>query len=162
MMKYLTGTIISLLIALLVYQYFNPIIEVHQQLIPGDTVRVVEFKTVTDTLTRYIYKSSLDTIYSHDTIKIYATSHFSLGDDSLRTSGIVKYYNRDFSFSNITFKYPEVTKVITDTLKITNTIKTHPFITYGLGAGFGYGLINRQFDVYIGVNATLNFSHIIK
>lgn len=50
------------------------------------------------------------------------------------------------------------TKIIqTNTIEITKTIEKRKRFGFGVGVGSGYGLFNKNFDVYVGLNASYNF-----
>lgn len=119
-----------------------------------DTVIVTRLKTDTVFITND--KIRFKTIYINDTMYIEDkpyTYKDSTNDYKIQINGVkINWYNLDV------FKKDTITKEITSIKYINNnnndntkkySIKDH--LKYGIGVGAGYGLINKQPDVYLGV-----------
>jgi hypothetical protein len=84
------------------------------------------------------------------------SSNFRIGNTVSFVTGNVAYYNQKFEFSNVEIKYPQITKTIVDTVKFTKYLDKKGF-SHGISAGFGYGMINGKFDVYVGYGVQFRF-----
>ena len=69
-------------------------------------------------------------------------------DDSLYTAWVSGY---EPALDSINLHLPTITETVTRTI-----VKPSPLITFGIQAGAGYGLINHQPDIYIGVGGQIN------
>ena len=69
-------------------------------------------------------------------------------DDSLYTAWVSGF---EPNLDSIRLYTPEITTTITK-----NIVKPSPLITVGIQAGGGYGIFNREFDMYVGVGAQIN------
>ena len=69
-------------------------------------------------------------------------------DDSLYTAWVSGF---EPNLDSLRLHQPEIITTITKTI-----VKPSPLITFGIQAGGGYGVFNRQFDMYVGVGAQLN------
>lgn len=69
-------------------------------------------------------------------------------DDSLYTAWVSGF---EPNLDSLRLHLPEITTTITKTI-----MKPSPLITVGIQTGGGYGVFNRQFDVYIGFGAQIN------
>lgn len=69
-------------------------------------------------------------------------------DDSLYTAWVSGF---EPNLDSLRLHQPEIITTITKTI-----VKPSPLITVGIQAGGGYGVFNRQFDMYVGVGAQLN------
>lgn len=123
----LTDYIAIIVIVALAYFFIdskmNPKVVIQTELIKGDTVAIVETKTIRDTVYQYVYKAIKDTTIIHDTTYIAYSSQFNLGDSVLGTSGKVSFDLIQFKFSDVKYRYPEIIKSVTDTLKVTEQIE---------------------------------------
>lgn len=63
--------------------------------------------------------------------------------------------NMDLDSLRVIWKYPIITN--NSTRVITNTVYKKKHFNWGIQAGFGYGLITRTPDVYVGVGYQYNF-----
>ena len=168
---------IILIAGIVAYYNFFPRIEIETNTIytKGDTVTVIINQKQFDSL-KYFYEAKMqkmkaneffnskvvdtlkitDTLYNND-FSVYS-SYFNLGNKSLGTSGIVRFAlePKIFAFDSLEYHYPEVVKTVVDTIKTTNNIYKKGF-SHGVQAGFGYGLINGKFDVFIGYGIQFRF-----
>lgn len=69
-------------------------------------------------------------------------------DDSLYTAWVSGF---EPNLDSLRLHLPEITTTITKTI-----MKPSPLITVGIQTGGGYGVFNRQFDVYVGFGAQVN------
>lgn len=69
-------------------------------------------------------------------------------DDSLYTAWVSGF---EPNLDSLRLHQPEIITTITKTI-----VKPSPLITVGIQTGGGYGVFNRQFDMYIGVGAQIN------
>ena len=69
-------------------------------------------------------------------------------DDSLYTAWVSGF---EPNLDSLRLHQPEIITTITKTI-----VKPSPRITLGIQAGGGYGVFNRQFDVYVGFGAQVN------
>ena len=69
-------------------------------------------------------------------------------DDSLYTAWVSGF---EPNLDSIRIHQPEIITTITKTI-----VKPSPLITVGIQTGGGYGVFNRQFDVYVGFGAQVN------
>ncbi len=138
----------------------NPI-----KIVSTDTLFIAG-KTIIDTQTVWKEKiievageTKSDTIYIDTSGKFHANAKFSIEEDSVKIKGNVFYDEPMFSFSEVIVKYPFKTNTITitrtDTLKVTNNVLKR--FSHGVQAGFGFGLINKEFDVFVGYGFQYKF-----
>lgn len=69
-------------------------------------------------------------------------------DDSLYTAWVSGF---EPNLDSLRLHQPEIITTITKTI-----VKPSPLITVGIQTGGGYGIFNRQFDMYVGVGAQVN------
>ena len=69
-------------------------------------------------------------------------------DDSLYTAWVSGF---EPNLDSLRLHQPEIITTITKTI-----VKPSPLITVGIHTGCGYGVFNRQFDVYVGFGAQIN------
>ena len=131
----------------------------------------IEFKTdtltvtKTDTVSQYITKTITkpipirETIIRHDTLynapltlKTYEDSITTNNDAKVQYKAIISGYMQSLDTIEFNVKYPMITNTITNTITNEKTITKFkkPKITFGLGVGAGYGLLNKKADIYIG------------
>ena len=151
--------IIVLLLGCMFYQCKNPTIKEKVVTVEKvDTVVITEIKTDTMWLTDIQYKDRfiIDTIYVNnpdieiedkDTSTVY---HYT---DSIININL-QAKQLDWLQYNL-YKKDRITYYKTNTEFIYKTKK--PRFYYGVGVGAGYGFIHNQFDIFVGVNAGLEF-----
>jgi len=136
--------------------------------IKGDSIVTVINQNVFDSL-QYDFEARLkiatrpiiDNIIGVDTVWkdsiIYAySSRFELGDSTQGASGLVTFDMHKFSFSQLSYRSISTHTVRIDTFKITNNIPIRGF-THGPAFGAGYGLIHKEFDIFVGYTIQFNF-----
>lgn len=69
-------------------------------------------------------------------------------EDSLYTAWVSGY---EPALDSIDLRLPTITETVTKTV-----VKPSPLITFGVQVGGGYGVFNRQPDVYVGVGGQIN------
>lgn len=69
-------------------------------------------------------------------------------DDSLYTAWVSGF---EPNLDSISLHQPEIITTVTKTI-----VKPSPLITVGIQAGGGYGIFNREFDMYVGIGAQIN------
>lgn len=69
-------------------------------------------------------------------------------DDSLYTAWVSGF---EPNLDSLRLHQPEIITTITKTI-----VKPSPLITVGIQTGGGYGIFNRQFDMYVGVGGQIN------
>lgn len=69
-------------------------------------------------------------------------------DDSLYTAWVSGF---EPNLDSLRLHQPEIITTITKTI-----VKPSPLITVGIQAGGGYGVFNRQFDMYVGAGVQIN------
>lgn len=148
---YLTIVILAGIVAY--YNYF-PKVETKTEYVKGDTITITETKIVK--VPTIIYEAETDTFIVNDTIYQGYSSNFRIGNQLSFVTGNVAYYNQKFEFSNVEIKYPQITKTVTDTIKFTKYLDKKGFL-HGISVGFGYGMINGKFDVYVGYGVQFRF-----
>lgn len=87
-----------------------------------------------------------DTI--HDSIEVPIPIIQKRYDDSLYTAWVSGY---EPALDSIDLRLPTITETVTKTV-----VKPSPLITFGVQVGGGYGVFNRQPDVYVGVGGQIN------
>ena len=94
----------------------------------------------------YHVPSGRDTI--HDSIEVPIPIYQKRYDDSLYTAWVSGF---EPNLDSIDLRLPTITETVTNTV-----VKPSPLITFGVQIGGGYGVFNRQPDVYIGVGGQIN------
>ena len=87
-----------------------------------------------------------DTI--HDSIEVPVPIIQKRYDDSLYTAWVSGF---EPNLDSLMLYQPEIITTITKSI-----VKPSPLITVGIQTGGGYGVFNRQFDVYVGFGAQIN------
>lgn len=158
METYKISTIVLSLIAVLffcttIYYKTHPQIE-YETVTKYDTTYVHTFDTITVTKSDIVYKNTivLDTVYLRDTIKLIEQKIY---EDSLST---IFFHGIDCDLDSIEYRIP------TDTVKLTidNTVYVQAKdnfwknrFTISAGIFFGYGLIHRQPDAFVGIGGAI-------
>lgn len=154
---------------LTVFNYrFNPNIEYRdKEIIRVDTIyNNVYIKDTLPPITKTVYKTRIDTV-------IYRQIFDSLVPINLNIPIVQKTYSNSLSKDNIDITYrawvsgyePSLDGIDFDiTNRNTNTIvkQKRKFIdrfNYGINVGVGYGIINKEPDVYVGFGLQYNFNN---
>jgi hypothetical protein len=87
-----------------------------------------------------------DTI--RDSIEVPVQIQQKRYEDSLYTAWVSGY---EPALDSINLRLPTITETVTKTV-----VKPSPLITFGVQVGGGYGVFNRQPDVYVGVGCQIN------
>lgn len=115
--------------------------------------------TLWNDTTIYIDTSKVvsDTLYI-DSSGVHAKADFSFEKDSVKVTGKVFFDQPLFSFSVLTVKYPyrTIASKQIDTLRVTNNIEAKGF-SHGPAVGIGYGLNNKNFDIWVGYDFRWSF-----
>jgi hypothetical protein len=135
-MKLLDYIFLIIICAGIIYYIFVPNIVIDERIeyLKGDTITTVINQTKFDSL-EYHFKAEIEKIKKSkivyrigktdtliDTVYLYYSSKFNLGDSVLGTSGIVAFDFEEFIFDSISYRYPEKLKRTVDTLKIIQTV----------------------------------------
>ena len=110
-----------------------------------DTIFIED--TQTQEVVQHIQKTyEVDSLYKDTTCIPPASVNYHL---------LVRTYDNDVDSIGLKFNvdYPR----ITETQTITKTITKKKHWGYGVQTGFGYGILNRKPDLYIGIGITYNF-----
>lgn len=189
MKDYLISSAFIVLIIALVYSYFNPRIvpetvvwydtlkvktEIEQTLTPIIRAKLLselkpEIKEIIKTKWKTINVDSLymvirDSVFNEliDTSNIVFTAVDSVqNSDSTHN---IKIVSELYSRLPIDPKIVNRIRYELEVMQLTKNIHETKYIernfVHGIGAGFGYGLIFKNFDFYIGYNFILNFNSI--
>jgi hypothetical protein len=87
-----------------------------------------------------------DTI--RDSIEVPVQIQQKRYEDSLYTAWVSGY---EPALDSINLRLPTINETVTKTV-----VKPSPLITFGVQVGGGYGVFNRQPDVYVGVGCQIN------
>ena len=115
--------------------------------VPTDStqaVRVVYIKVPVSTGSTTVH----DTI--RDSIEVPVPIMQKRYDDSLYTAWVSGFHP---ALDSIRLHLPEVQTTTTITQTI---IRPQPLFSVGLQAGGGYGIVNKQFDVFVGIGGQIN------
>ena len=83
----------------------------------------------------------------HDSIEVPVPIVQKRYDDSLYTAWVSGY---EPNLDSLRLHQPEIS------ITVTKTVVKSPLVTFGIQAGGGYGVFNRQFDVFVGVGGQIN------
>ena len=89
-----------------------------------------------------------DTITLHDSIDVQVPIYQKRYDDSLYTAWVSGY---EPALDSIQLRLPTITETITKVVE-----RPARRFTFGPSVGLGYGALNKQADVFVGVTATWN------
>jgi len=153
---YIAIIVIIILTYLFVNNKLNP-----DRIVDRDTT-YIQGELVIDTLWKdsivYMdkWQTILDTLYV-DSNGTHAKADFNFNKDSVEVKGKVYFDTPMFSFSHLQVKYPYRTISTTriDTFRI--SVTKMPSFSHSFGGGFGYGLIHKEFDFYVGYGFQINF-----
>ena len=84
----------------------------------------------------------------HDSIEVPVPIVQKIYDDSLYTAWVSGF---EPNLDSLQLHQTEIITTITKTI-----VKPSTLITVGIQTGCGYGIFNRQFDMYVGVGAQIN------
>ena len=84
----------------------------------------------------------------HDSIEVPIPIVQKRYEDSLYTAWVSGYEPK---LDSIDLRLPTITETVTKTI-----VKPSPLITFGVQVGGGYGVFNRQPDVYVGIGGQIN------
>ena len=120
-----------------------------------DTVKVV--KTIDKPIYLTKWKAKLDTIsvetVKHDTVTVekilVAKADTLISKDS--SSVKIKYYFPPLNYFDVDLKIKERNTTLTITKEIEKPESFWNRFSYGIQVGFGQGLINKQFDIFVGI-----------
>ena len=155
MSKYILYGLIALLCGIIFYQCKHENVVTKKEIIHEiDSIFVIKAKSDTIFYTKYIDRFKTDTIFIHDTLTnetIDTTMLYHYKDSVLDLD--IQAKKLDWLKYNIHYK---------DTITYYNKIieckeKKKPLFYYGIGIGAGYGLINNNFDIFIGGSAGIQF-----
>lgn len=94
----------------------------------------------------YPVPTDADTV--HDSIEVPVPIVQKRYEDSLYTAWVSGF---EPNLDSLRLHMPEVTNTITETV-----YEPTPLLTLGVQVGSGYGLINRQPDIYVGIGGQIN------
>jgi len=172
-MKFLDYILAILFVAIAgygVYNYFNPKVITKIEYVKGETIIEKDTVTISDSTQFYIFKARIDSIkniqfvgikdsiFIHDTVSIYYTSNFALGTSNIGCKGNVSFINDNFLFSDVKFNYIEQNTIRVDKVKI--NVQDIPLFSYSIQIGLGYGIINKNIDLYFGYGLNINLNKI--
>ena len=151
-------------------QYLNPVIKI-RDVIKRDTVTTVIIDSVSLTRVKaeleylrselknaegkIVYKDKVSEIEIRDTTYIVPNFIASLDTTFNESSIKLKYHYPENEFRDIRFSYP----IVNSTIKETKTVEVTKLFTFnhGIQVGFGYGVINKNLDLYVGYGFQLSW-----
>ena len=151
-------------------KYINPIVEI-REIIKRDTVTTVTIDSISLTRAKaeleYLrselknvdanitYVTKTDTILVDNTEYIVPYFTASLDTTFNQSSIKLKYHYPKNEFSDIVFTYP----VVSSTVKESKTVEVKKLFNFnhGIQVGFGYGIINKNLDFYVGYGFQLSW-----
>lgn len=131
-------------------------------------------KTVvkTDTITQYIERVDtvikprpiyteivrVDTVKA-DTVLVYENKKYNVPvrTDSVNGEIDVVASGVDCSVDSVMWRLQIPTRTITNTIETERVIKQKTHLNWGIGVGYGYGVIHRQSDLFVGVSVIWSF-----
>ena len=151
-------------------QFLNPIVKI-KEIIHQDTVTTVKIDSVALTRAKaelkylrsqimtakgkVIYKDVVSEIEIQDTTYIVPNFIASM-DTTFKNSSIkLKYRYPQNEFYDIRFTYPQLNTEVTKTVEVKRLFN----FSHGIQVGFGYGVINRNLDFFIGYGFTLGINY---
>ena len=114
-----------------------------RETLPAETIDIGKTVYVKVPVPKYLPG---DTI--HDSIEVPIPIIQKRYDDSLYTAWVSGF---EPNLDSIDLRLPTITETVTKTI-----VNPSPMITFGIQAGAGYGVFNRQPDVYIGIGGQIN------
>lgn len=131
-------------------------------------------KTVvkTDTITQYIERR--DTIYKPkpiettiirtdtikgDTVLVYESKRYNvpIATDSVNGEIGVVASGVDVSVDSVDWRLQIPYRTVTNTIERERVITKKTHLNWGIGVGYGYGVIHRQSDLFVGVSVIWSF-----
>lgn len=151
----ITATILACILIFKEPQY------IEREIIKSDTVRIEKIDTLYKQITKTITKPKYvkEEIIRHDTlynaplsVKTYEDSITINNNAKVQYRATVSGYRQSLDTISFNVQYPQITNTITNTITNEKIITKYkkPKITFGLGIGAGYGLLNKKGDIYIG------------
>ena len=111
--------------------------------VPSETIDIGKTVYIKVPIPKYLPG---DTI--HDSIDVPVPIIQRRYEDSLYTAWVSGFEPK---LDSIDLRLPTITETVTKTV-----VKPSPLITFGIQSGAGYGVFNRQPDVYIGIGGQIN------
>lgn len=153
------GALVTLCIGVLTYHPTN-VKETVKTVVLTDTITNVV--TVRDT----IYKPRpiervvlrIDTVRA-DTVLVYESKKYNVPvrTDSVNGEIDVVASGVDVAVDTINWRFDIPTRTITKTIETERIVTKKTHLNWGVGVGYGYGLIHRQSDLFVGVSVMYSF-----
>lgn len=139
---------------------------------PTDVKTTVKTVVKTDTITNVIER--VDTIYKPkpvettiirtdtikaDTILTYESKRYNVpvASDSINGEIEAVVSGVDVALDTINWRLSFPVRTVTNTITTEKVIKQKTHLNWGVGVGAGYGLINRQPDIFVGFGVMYSF-----
>lgn len=153
------GVLVTLCVGVLTY---------HPTTVKETVKTVIKTDTITNVIERvdtvYRPKPVETTIIRTDTIKAdtiltYESKRYNVpvrtdsvsGEIDVVASGV------DCSVDSVMWRLQIPTRTITNTIETEKVITKKTHLNWGVGVGYGYGLIHRQSDLFVGVSVIWSF-----
>lgn len=148
------GAIVALSIGVLTYHPTTATEAVRtnvRTIVKTDTITLTDIITTERIKHHYSEVIKRDTI-RQDTILLTERKGYSVevNNDSIRGEIFASVSGVNPSLDSLSYRFNIPTKTITQTIETERIIKQKTHFNYGVGVGAGYGLINRQADIYVG------------
>lgn len=145
--------------------FIKPDIERIDTILKVDTIRHVDTFNIEKTKPIYIKTVKIDTLYNNigDTVqlvkenKVYKDSIITCAGDSLEVTSYISGYEAEKDSLKVKLSRREIIKTEYITKYITQPKNFKDHFKIGAGIGYGYGLNNKEFEPYIGINFGYNF-----
>lgn len=153
------GALVTLCIGVLTYHPTN-VKETVKTVVKTDTITNVV--TVRDTIYRPKPVTTeimrVDTVKA-DTVLIYESKRYLTKIDNDSVSGEIETFvsGVDCSVDTINWRFDIPTRTITNTIETERIVTKKTHLNWGVGVGYGYGLIHRQSDLFVGVSVMYSF-----
>lgn len=139
---------------------------------PTTVKEVVKTTVKTDTITQYITRC--DTVYRPkpvtteilrvdtvraDTVLVYESKKYNVPVSTDSVSGEIDVVASgvDVAVDSVMWRLQIPTRTITNTIETEKVITKKTHLNWGIGIGYGFGIIHRQPDLFIGASVMYSF-----
>lgn len=153
------GALVTLCIGVLTY-HPTTVKESVKTVVKTDTITTVIERVDTVYKPRPVYTEILkvDTVKA-DTVLVYESKRYNVqvrtdsvnGEIGVVASGV------DVSVDTVDWRLQIPYRTVTNTIERERVIKQKTHLNWGIGVGYGYGVIHRQSDLFVGVSVIWSF-----
>lgn len=153
------GALVTLCVGVLTY-HPTTVKESVKTVVKCDTITTVIERVDTVIKPKPVYTEILrvDTVKA-DTVLVYESKHYNvpIATDSVNGEIGVVASGVDVSVDSIDWRLQIPYRTVTKEIEVERVIKQKSHLNWGIGVGYGYGVIHHQSDLFVGVSVIWSF-----